>query len=289
MNLIQSIIKEYPSSPAVSLNLVRQYLQEIVLSGMFRSNFFGYSAFQGGTCLRIFHGLDRFSEDLDFCVVQDGHKVDLDSISGYIQNEIESFGLHFEIQKRDKEGGNICGFQIKGNTVDVLETMGFPDSIITAVHPKTLTYIKVDIDKETPKGFGIEHQYKTYPFHYGATLMDLPSLFAGKTSAVITRYWKKRVKGRDLYDFDWYIKKGIPINMSFLESNLMREGLVNESELNMDVLLSILEDRFNAINYDSALEDIALFVQDEKIPEEWGPEYFINLSKKMMIDGQRQR
>ncbi len=284
MNLLQSIIKDYPENPVDAVNLARQYLQEIVLSGLSRSGFFGYAAFQGGTSLRIFHGLDRFSEDLDFCVVQDGHKVDLDRMAGYLQDELESFGLTFTIQKRDKEEGNICGYRIKGNTRDMLQVMGFPESIMKHIYPNAMTDVKIDIDKETPGGFGLEHVRKNDPFHYSATLLDFPSLFAGKTSAVITRHWRNRIKGRDLYDFEWYIGKEVPINMCFLESNLSREGLVKESELDRDKLLQILEDRFNVIDYDSALEDLSLFVPSSHIPSDWSPEHFIELSKKIIIE-----
>ena len=285
MNLLQSIINEHPQNPVDSVNLARQYMQEIALSGLYRSGFFGYAAFQGGTSLRIFHELDRFSEDLDFCVVKEGHKVELERISGYLKDEIESFGLSFTIQIRDKEDGNICGFRIKGNTLDMLEVMGFPERIMKAIHPKAMTDVKIDIDKETPGGFGIEHFYKTYPFHYGATLLDFPSLFAGKTSAVITRHWRNRVKGRDLYDFEWYIGKGVPVNMRFLESNLMREGLVDQSGLDRDALLKILEDRFNTIDYQSALQDVSMFIPDDRIPADWNPEHFIDLSKRLKVNG----
>ena len=284
MNLLQSIIKNHPENPVDSVNQARQYLQEIVLSGLSRSGFFGYAAFQGGTALRIFHDLDRFSEDLDFCVVKDRHKVDLDGLSGYIQDELDSFGLTFNIQKRDKEDGNICGFKIKGNTRDMLQVMGFPESVMKYIHPNALTDVKVDIDKETPGGFGLEHVRKNDPFQYSATILDFTSLFAGKTSAVITRHWRQRIKGRDLYDFEWYIRKGIPINMRFLESNLMREGLVKESELDKDALLTILENRFNVIDYDSALDDLGLFVTRSNIPTDWSSEHFIDLSKRIVIE-----
>ncbi|MBQ7979960.1 MAG: nucleotidyl transferase AbiEii/AbiGii toxin family protein [Candidatus Methanomethylophilaceae archaeon] len=290
MKLLESIVTEHPKNPVDAVNLARQYLQEIVLCGLYRSNFFNYAAFQGGTSLRIFHDLDRFSEDLDFCVVEEGHKVDLEKISGYLKDEIMSYGLEFNIQIRDVEGGNICGFRIKGNTRDLLQAMGFPESTLMLIHPKALTDIKIDIDKETPKGYKVEHVFKSYPFQYGATIMDYPTLFAGKTSAVITRHWKNRVKGRDLYDFEWYIGQNIPVNMRFLESNLVREGLIKESEFNREVLLELLEDRFRVIDYNSALEDISLFVPSDKVPENWSPEHFIEVSKRIQIDdGHRYR
>lgn len=42
---------------------------KVILSGLYNGGFFDVAAFYGGTCLRIFHGLQRFSEDMDFSLL----------------------------------------------------------------------------------------------------------------------------------------------------------------------------------------------------------------------------
>ncbi len=283
MSILSTIEKEPTTEPDVALNTAREIIQEAILSGLSRSNFFGHAALQGGTSLRIFHGLDRFSEDLDFCVVEDGYEVDFDQMSDYISNELRSLGLEYHLDKVKRSDGNITGCFIEGNAVETLSLMGYQEKLLKQVHSNTLLKVKIDIDKEIPGGFGLEHIYKAYPFNYGATLLDLPSLYAGKTSAVITRHWGNRVKGRDLYDFEWYVNREAVLNTRFLENNLIWEGLVKESELNRDLLLSILEERFNKIDFDSALSDLRAFVPSSKVPTDWNAEHFIEVSKRLIM------
>ena len=284
MTVLSSIEKKNTVEPEIAFNSAREIIQEAILSGLDRSNFFGHVAFHGGTSLRIFHNLDRFSEDLDFCVVDDGFEVDYDVISNFVVNELESLGLDYSMTKVRRGDGNITGCYIEGNATETLSLMGYGEKILKDIHPNTHLKIKMDVDLDTPRGYRLEHFYKTYPFQYGATLLDFPSLFAGKTSAVITRHWRNRTKGRDLYDFEWYIKRQVPVNIRYLESNLMRENLVNESELDRNTLLSILEERFNRIDYESGLMDLRAFIPKQKIPSDWSPEHFIELSKKIIIE-----
>jgi len=284
MTILATIEKKSTTEAEIAFDTAREIVQEAILSGLDRSNFFGHVAFHGGTSLRIFHDLDRFSEDLDFCVVDDGYEVDYDRLSNFVTTELESLGLNYAITKVRRGDGNTTGCYIEGNAVETLSLMGYDENILKQIHPNMHLKVKMDVDLDTPSGYRLEHFYKTYPFQYGATLLDLPSLFAGKTSAVITRHWRNRTKGRDLYDFEWYISRQVPVNTRYLESNLMREGLVKESELNRDTLLSILEERFNKIDYNSGLEDLRPFLPKSRIPTDWSPEHFIELSKKIIVE-----
>ena len=51
-------------------NALHEVMQQIALAGLYRGGFFEHAAFYGGTCLRIFHQLQRFSEDMDFSLLQ---------------------------------------------------------------------------------------------------------------------------------------------------------------------------------------------------------------------------
>jgi predicted nucleotidyltransferase component of viral defense system len=286
--LISSIIGEHTTNHKLAMNVAKQHVQEIILAGIYRSGAFKHIAFQGGTALRIFYGLDRFSEDLDFCSIDD-HDLDVDRMIKFILNEIESFGLDFKVGYKKDDNAFIKGFTIEGNAVDALGVMGYSEKTLKQVHPRAMMMVKVDIDPKAPSGFGLHHTYKMGPYHYGATLLDLPSLFAGKTGAVISRAWKNRVKGRDFYDFEWYINRDVPLNLEYLSSNLMRTDAIEEPIKDRDTLLKILEDRFNSVDYENALMDLIPFVPPDSIPSNWSPEHFIKLSKRIIIDGQRYR
>ena len=277
---LQSLMEGRPRDIVSLVNTARELCQEIALCGLSRSGFFDVAAFQGGTCLRIFHGLDRFSEDLDFCVTNPGSAFDIRKYVPYIETEFGSYGLEVIPEIREVEGGNITGCMLKGKLRDILKQFGVIDDEMKLIHPDTLLRIKMDVDTDTPEGFRLEHVYKGVPFCYSATLMDISTLFAGKTSATICRHWGKRFKGRDLFDFEWYVSNSIPLNKSFLKSNLIREGRLAETdELDYATLQHILHERFEEIDYDSAREDVRSFVYSQNNDINlWNADYFIKLS-----------
>ena len=139
------------------------------------------------------------------------------------------------------------------------------------------------MDAETPDGFGFTHEYKTSPFNYSVTILDKPSLFAAKTSAVISRHWKNRIKGRDLFDFEWYIDNNTPLNTVYLINNLMREGKISSPDASKDDLLLIMKERFDSIDYDSAILDLYPFVDADKIPSNWSSDHFTDLAKRIVF------
>ena len=280
--VLSSLIKEYPNELSPASNIVREICQEIVLCGLSRSNFFNNMAFHGGTSLRIFHGLERFSEDLDFCQLTDVPP-NPETISNFIEKEFKSMGLVFHVTTRMRNSGNINIFYVKGNKRDTMRLFGFPEDLLDLVNPDAVISIKMDIDAETPEGFGFTHEYKTSPFNYSVTILDKPSLFAAKTSAVISRHWKNRTKGRDLFDFEWYINNNTPLNTIYLINNLLREGKISSTNASKDEILTIMDERFDSIDYDSAILDLYPYVDVDKIPNNWSPDHFIDLSRKIVF------
>ena len=278
-NILSSLLNDRYDNYALALNRIREICQEIVLSGLWRSGFFNSMAFHGGTSLRIIHGLNRFSEDLDFCQISERYP-DMDAASKSVKKEFQSLGLDFQMIPRKKRSDNISGYYVEGNASKTMRVFGLPDSISRAADVSAKIRIKIDMDTDTPNGFGLEHMFRTTPFNYGVAILDKPSLFAAKTSAVISRHWKNRIKGRDLFDFEWYIRNEIPINTTYLVNNLCREGLLNEDS-SKDEILKVLEGRFESIDYDSAMSDIRVYVDVKDIPQDWSPDHFINLSKKI--------
>ena len=98
-------------------NAIKEIVQEVVLCGLSRGGFFKEAAFYGGTALRIFYGLDRFSEDLDFSLVSQNLNFDLTKYFSYIENETKSLGLNFSVIEKEKMiDSNIKSAFLKGRS-----------------------------------------------------------------------------------------------------------------------------------------------------------------------------
>ena len=170
--------------------------QQVILAGLHNGGFFESAAFYGGTCLRIFHGLQRFSEDMDFSLIAQDEKFDF---TNYFQPIIDTFALvgrKVEINKKEKKYfGKVESAFLKDNT-DVYDVSFQTEKSIK---------IKIEVDTCPPLNFSTEQKLSLLPFSFMTRCFTLPDLFAGKMHALVYRAWKNRVKGRDWYDFEWYV------------------------------------------------------------------------------------
>lgn len=190
-------------------NAMKEIMQEIVLCGLSRAGFFQKAAFYGGTALRIFYGLDRFSEDLDFSLVTADPDFDLTVYFPVLEKEVRAFGLHVTIQEKEKtKESNIRSAFLKGNTKEHLLLFYADEDLAVSVARSEVVKIKFEVDINPPEHAGFEHKYRLLPTPYEVNLYDMPSLFAGKIHAVLCRAWKSRIKGRDLYDYVFYLSRG---------------------------------------------------------------------------------
>jgi predicted nucleotidyltransferase component of viral defense system len=260
-------------------NVIKEVLQEIVLCGLSRLGFFDEAAFYGGTALRIFYGLDRFSEDLDFSLIQINQNFNFDKYTPGLINELNSYGLNLEISVKDKAiDSNIKSAFVKGNTKELILIFFENESLTHSIEKNELIKIKFEVDTFPPTGAIIEHKFKQLPIPYKVSIYDMPSLFAGKVHAVLCRSWKGRVKGRDLYDFIFYINKKIPLNLKHLNARLIDSGYISVGqELSLIELKNKLKDRFNSIEYKSAREDVLNFIKYPSKIDIWSKEYFCSL------------
>ena len=275
--LFQDFIEMYnPQNADEYRNALKEIVQEIALYGLSRTDFFKVAAFYGGTALRLFHGLDRFSEDMDFSLEVPEPDFALDKYCSAIRDTLLSFGLDMEVSRKEKKIDTaIQSAFIKGDTLVQLITIYNKDSNFKAIHSDEKVKIKVEIDVNPPQGATFEYQYGLRPVPYMVRLYDKPSLFAGKLHAVICRNWKNRVKGRDLYDFVWYIKQGTSINLPHLQSRLEQTGAwkANE-ELTITSLQELLCQRFATINYEAAKNDVRAFIKHDESLHIWSEDFF---------------
>ena len=255
-------------------NSIKEIVQEIILCGLSRSGFFKEAAFYGGTALRIFYGLDRFSEDLDFSLISPDPNYSLEKYLPFLERELGSYGFKFEIEMKHKnlDSGVQSAF-VKGNILICYSDRNLAKTVIG----NEMIKIKFEIDTLPPPYAGYDIKYKLLPIPYEIRLYDMPSLFAGKLHAVICRAWKNRVKGRDLYDYLFYMARGTTINLKHLNARLVDSGFEGAREdLTLDEIKRILERRFISIDYQQAKEDVLPFIQNPESLRIWSKEFFLS-------------
>ena len=257
-------------------NAMKEIMQEIVLCGLSRAGFFQKAAFYGGTALRIFYGLDRFSEDLDFSLVTADPDFDLAVYFPVLEKEVRAFGLHVTIQEKEKtKESNIRSAFLKGNTKEHLLLFYADENLAGSVARSELIKIKFEVDINPPEYAGFEHKYRLLPTPYEVNLYDMPSLFAGKIHAVLCRAWKSRIKGRDLYDYVFYLSRGSAVNQKHLQARLLQSGFISEDvECTLPELRHMLYERFDAIDFRRAKQDVEPFIRDTASLNMWNADFF---------------
>ena len=257
-------------------NAMKEIMQEIVLCGLSRAGFFKKAAFYGGTALRIFYGLDRFSEDLDFSLETTDLEFDLASYFPVLEREVKAFGLNVEIQKKEKtKESTIRSAFLKGNTKEHLLLFYADEKAAGSVAKNEAVKIKFEVDVNPPAFATFEHKYRLLPVPYEIRLYDMPSLFAGKIHAVICRAWQSRIKGRDLYDYIFYLSRGAAVNQKYLRERLIDSGYISsDADCSLAEIKKILEKRFDSIDFAQARKDVESFVHDTSVLDIWSSDFF---------------
>ena len=264
-------------------NAIKEIVQEVVLCGLARGGFFKEAAFYGGTALRIFYGLDRFSEDLDFSLTSQNPEFDLTKYFAYIENETKSVGLNFTVTEKEKSiDSNIKSAFLKGNTKEHILT--FYDNIHDAniINKDELIRIKFEVDVNPPDWATYEFKFGLLPSPYQVRLYDLSSLFAGKIHACLCRNWKTRVKGRDFYDYVFFLSIGAKVNLENLKAKLVQSNYVKDDfDLTIENLRGLLNERFSNIDFNQAKEDVFPFIRDKSKLDLWCREFFVEITKNL--------
>lgn len=281
--MIKEWIGEYaPKNTEDVRSALREIMQEVALAGLSRTNFFEKAAFYGRTALRIFHGLDRFSEDLDFSLLKADPDFSLEPYFDAIVAEFESIGMKVSIREKEKkEITTIDSAFLKSDTEWkelVLEDMVKQ----AAIKPTNRSMkIKIEVDRQPPLGFTTEMKLLTRPFSFYVKCFDKPSLFAGKMHALLFRKWKNRVKGRDWYDLEWYIKKGIPLDLHHFELRARDTAHWTTEELSKDDVIGLILEKIKTVSFENVKDDVLPFVKDDTAIEIWGAKYFNDLVDKL--------
>ncbi|MEP6612170.1 MAG: nucleotidyl transferase AbiEii/AbiGii toxin family protein [Mucilaginibacter sp.] len=280
--MIQEWIAAYdPKDQQQAFDAMREIMQEITLAGLNRSGFFEKAAFYGGTALRIFYGLDRFSEDLDFSLLKPDPCFSLEPYFDAIIMEFASLGITVSIKEKQKVvPSNVESAFLKSDTVWkelILEGIMPQAGVKLMPHMK----IKIEVDTEPPLGFETEERLLTRPFSFYVKTFTLPSLFAGKMHALLFRKWKNRVKGRDWYDLEWYIKKGTPLDLKHFLLRAQDTDDWKDENITTEQFLKLLTQKISNVDFDRIKDDVVRFIPDDAVLKMWGPEYFQDLTEKL--------
>jgi len=274
---IESMLEKYnPWSIEEHKNALNEIVQEIALLGLFRSGFFNIAAFYGGTALRIFYGLDRFSEDLDFCLLAPDNKFELIKYTKYIQEELGAYGFEMSVEEKVKTADTtIKSAFIKGETVIHLLKINSITNPVKGIAANEKLKIKLEVDTNPPAGAKYEVKYQLNPVPYSVRLFSESSLFAGKLHALLCRGWGNRIKGRDFYDYIWYLSKEIEVDLIHLSNRMKQSGHLKGDEiLTKESLISMLLNKFAEIDFQQAKNDVLPFIKNPESLDLWSENFF---------------
>jgi len=283
--MIKEWIDSYdPKNEDEILSALREIMQEVALAGLSRTDFFENAAFYGGTALRIFYGLDRFSEDLDFSLLKSDPEFSLQPYFSALVEEYESLGIHVTIREKVKSKDTALDSAfLKAETI--WQEIILEDLIKqTGVRSNRTIKIKLEVDRNPPLHFSTEEKLLVRPFSFYVKCFSQSSLFAGKMHALLYRKWKSRVKGRDWYDLEWYIKNGIALDVLHFCRRANESGDWKKKTITPDQIKVILRAKIAEVSFDNIREDVVRFVKDDRGLAIWSPAYFNDLIEKMKFE-----
>lgn len=266
MSVIDQMLQKYElDSNEDATHALREVMQEVALAGLYRGGFFDKAAFYGGTCLRIFYGLPRFSEDLDFSLLKPMQDFTFEPYFPALKEEFSAFGFEVEItQKQKTASSDIASAFLKNNSsIYDLKVAG-----------KKVLKIKFEVDTDPPLGFSTEEKLLVQPYSFYTKCFSLPDLYAGKMHAILFRKWKNRVKGRDWFDLEWYVRNGVSLNLSHLCERARQSGNWELPVMSPEQFHVLLRERIDSLDVNSARADVAMFVKTPEQLDIWSRQYF---------------
>ena len=273
MSVVEQMLQKYPLTDGDNINdALREVMQEIALASLVRAGFFDKAAFYGGTCLRIFYDLPRFSEDLDFSLLQSQADFSFEPYFAALVAEFNALGFEVEISAREKsmETAVVSAFLKKNTSIYDVSVRG-----------QKVLKIKFEVDTEPPLGFRTEEKLLLNPYSVYVKCFSLPDLYAGKMHALLFRKWKNRVKGRDWFDFEWYVRRGAELNLTHLEMRARQSGDLGGESLTPDLFSAWLTQRIEQLDIESAKNDVRRFIANAQVLDIWSRDYFMQLAGRI--------
>jgi predicted nucleotidyltransferase component of viral defense system len=256
-------------------NATHEIMQQITLAGLYKAGFFNRAAFYGGTCLRIFHGLQRFSEDMDFSLLQADENFRLEDYFDAIIVEFQSLGREVTITRKEKKTKTNVESAFLKDTTEIYNLAFSTEKNIK---------IKIEVDTQPPSGFDTEHKLLLLPFSFMVRCYTLPDLYAGKMHALLFRQWKSRVKGRDWYDFEWYVRNSVPLHFEHLQARTEQISEISKETFTKEVFKEMLKEKITKTDINAVKNDVRPFLKNPAEMEIWSTEYFLQLVEMIRFE-----
>jgi predicted nucleotidyltransferase component of viral defense system len=274
VSLITDRLSTYRPTNAIEQEVaLAEIMQQIILFALARTDFFERAMFHGGTCLRIFWNLRRFSEDLDFVLKTPSSDFVWKPYLDAVLNECNAFGIDLEVRDRAQATGAVKSAFLKTNSIGKLLVASLPHARNSAQK----IAVKVEIDTHPPDGADGESRFLIFPGPAAVTVQTLPSSFAGKIHALLCR---KYIKGRDWFDLLWYAERGIQPNLALCRSAIHQVGpwQGQATEVTNPWLTDRLAEKVRSIDWSKARIDVARFLtaSDQRGIEIWSEALFID-------------
>ena len=260
------------STDLAKRNATFEVNQQIILAGLYHGGFFDKAAFYGGTCLRIFHGLQRFSEDMDFSLIEKNDIFDFERYFQPIIDEFEAIGRKVDIKKKEKKNFGKVESAFLKDTTEVYDV---------SFQTEKAVKIKIEVDTNPPLQFATEQKLLLEPLSFMTRCFTLPDLFAGKMHALVYRAWKNRVKGRDWYDFEWYVRNRVPLDFRHLQERITE---FNGCKKSQEEFLVDLEQRLRSADINQVKADVLPFIKNPTEMDIWSNDYFLQLAKMIKFE-----
>lgn len=275
--IITERLSEYNVQTAEEeLNAIKEITQEIILYALSKTSFFSHAYFSGGTALRIIHGLNRFSEDLDFTTNVVKADFQFNDYMDEVLLTLKQYGLDMKVKKA-KDDSFVKARELKENSAKW--TLSFPSN-------KQLkkVLIKLEIDTNPPSGSVEAKANLDFPLLHQVKIGSMETLFSGKLHALLCRSF---MKGRDWYDLLWYIKKNSNINYELLKNALFQMGPYQGENLkvvNRDFVVSELSSKIKALNWKEVRRDVERFLKPEELDtlKLWDEDLFLEKVQKIV-------
>lgn len=273
-SIIEDRLKKYKTDSAeTELTAIREITQELILFALSTSDFFSHAAFQGGTCLRIVHGLNRFSEDMDFILKARDPAFSWQQYLTLIGTTLEQYGYSVELQDKSHADETVKKAFIKDDSIGKVLRLAYANRQGT----QRKIRIKLEIDTNPPGGGEFESAFIGFPAPSSITVETLPTLFAGKSHALLCRKYEK---GRDWYDFLWYLGNKTPVNYRRLSAALHQVGPWEGQGLTVDRAWYIdeIKRRIGEMDWKRAKDDVAPFIspQEQGLLSNWSADFFLS-------------
>ena len=268
MTIYESMLAGYNGSGTATPNAEQEVCQKIALAGLKRGGFFDHAAFYGGTCLRMFHGLPRFSEDMDFSLTEKRNDIHLENYFDSIREEFKLAGFEVEITKKEKAAfGRVESAFLKENT----------EAYDIKFQTRKMVKVKIELDTDPHLSFNTEQKLMLQPSSFMVRCFTLPDLYAGKMHALVYRNWQRRVKGRDWFDFEWYIRHNIPLDFNHLQARIQE---FSGEDVSREQFMEQLRNKLATTDINNVKQDVLPYIGLQKRPglDIWTNDYFLLLA-----------